>query len=482
MFPPNNVPSRYNPAPSHPATVGGARPAAHAPTVNCPQWLYASSINKQSLQTLANIGHSGSADERALSELFQRHLSNGPISLKTPPDANNPRAIYSANTKLNGANVEVRATFGLDANQQFELKELAMREQKTGKQVNIKMQQAQGAPAPANAQASGSTTRNQATGLNQRLIEQTPPGQLDRRGNDVGATRRESSWAVHTLQNISPAQAKMFLPHIFDLINTTNNYKQAYNTYLQQTPGMTQQTFNSEMARFGHVDALKKSLGEGVKNREPATQLMQRLVDTLDFKKMLDLTGALLELTNKDIHDTIRDQPFFTDRGRTLLREDQVRDSSLFNRHAGITEEPHRSPSTENFFKQGIVHAKADYVREPNSLTSKQFSRSGVPFISGASGSMQFILQALEMQKPQAQRSPQERAALETLVISHAALLVAGGHHSLAETLLPGRKLGYFSDLPDPLNGRNGYRDFTRALDTRLAALGMNGGVRLSAS
>lgn len=481
MYPTSNYPARYNQVPAQPPAITGAQQPATAPVVSFPQWLYQQSISKRSLDALAQKGQAGTTDEQALAQLFQNNLGKGPISLKTPPTLNSPHAVYEANVMVNGAKVTIRASFSVDANHGFELHALGTHDGPSGKYVGIKLPTVPPLPSP-NAIASSSQRPQEArTGLNQALINQNRgPAELDHRQNDVGATQRESSWAVKTLENISPAQTKLFLPHIFNLIATTHNYKQAYDTHLRQTPGMTTATHAAQMARFSHADAVKKNINEGVKRREPATELIKRLLDTLDFKQMLDLTGALLELTNPGLHHAIREQPFFTDRGRTMRRQDQVRDSSLFNRHAGIADELHRRPSTENFFKQGIVHAKADFMRAPESSTARQFSKSGVPFIVGASGSMQFILQALEMQKPQAQRTPVERAQVETLLLTHTAVMVAGGHHSIVEALLPGRKLGYFNDLPDPLKGKNGYRDFMQAFDARLAALNMNGGVRLS--
>nr|WP_154324428.1 hypothetical protein [Pantoea sp. 201603H] len=195
---------------------------------------------------------------------------------------------------------------------------------------------------------------------------------------------------------------------------------------------------------------------------------------------MLDLRGMLLEITDSSLYDSMREQSFFEDRGRNMIHATRVRQNSLFNRHAGIATEVNRRPSVENFFSKNTEHAKADYERSESSSTAQQFRQSGAPFITGASGTMQYIFQHLEVLKPHSKLTQEEREAAETKLLTHTAIMVAGGHHSIVEALLPGRQLGYFSDLPDPLNGKNGYRDFMRALDTRLARLNMSGGVRLS--
>ncbi|MCU1728313.1 hypothetical protein NTD86_15110 [Pseudomonas sp. 7P_10.2_Bac1] len=77
---------------------------------------------------------------------------------------------------------------------------------------------------------------------------------------------------------------------------------------------------------------------------------------------------------------------------------------------------------------------------------------------------MQFVLQALEMQKPHAQRSWVELSEMMNLLITHCAVMVAGGHHSGAQTLLPGRKPGYLSNLPDPLKEKMATETLCRQL------------------
>jgi len=85
------------------------------------------------------------------------------------------------------------------------------------------------------------------------------------------------------------------------------------------------------------------------------------------------------------------------------------------------------------------------------------------------------------MSKPFAQCSSQEKQSREKILIMYAALMTLSGHHSVMETLMIGRKLGYLADLPDPLQGPGGYDKCMKALDARLRSMGMDANVRLRA-
>lgn len=476
--------SRYNISTPKTNVGTGSQSEVPAHLNDYPQWLRGQSISNRSSESLAISCKLGSAEERLLAQLLHEHLDRGPISLKVAPTLNKPEAIYEADVTLGGRKVTIYAHVAVNARREFELKELRTNNSLGGKLGSVTFTH----DMPSNPSNAASPTMHAYSHLPQgspvRSSSLIHPNlhqvELDRRENDVGATQRESSWAVKMLQTISPSQTELFLTHIFRLINTTISYKQSYNDLLRRTPGMDAANIAAEMARFGHANALAESINQGIQQREPATKLIKRLLETFEFKLMLDLTGSLLELTDNRVSGAIRAQSFYTDRGRTLLRGDQVRDSSCINRHAGIADELHRRPSTENFFDQEIFHAKSDYTRDASSQTIRQFSKSGVPFIGGASGSLQFIIHALETEKPHSQRTPIERAEVESLLLTHSAIMVAGGHHSIVETILPGRSLGYFGDLPDPLRSENGYKDFIRALDARLDALNLNRGVLLS--
>ncbi|WP_128176640.1 hypothetical protein [[Pantoea] beijingensis] len=306
--------------------------------------------------------------------------------------------------------------------------------------------------------------------------------EFDNRGNDAAATQRESSWSVNVLRSIHPDLATNFLQHIASLITgpltATTEFKQKFKASLESR-NISPTDVAALMTGFEHAETLKQSIQDGVIRNETPTALILRLVESNDFKIMLDLNGMLLEARDPETRRAIRRQPLFRDRGRIDVPKERVRSQSVYNRHAGIADELHRRPSTENFFNRNINHAKSSNMRDPLSETAKQFSKSGTPFIAGASGTMQVILHHMEQEKPYASLTAKERQSVETNILIHTALLVASGHHSIVEVLQPGRKLGYFSDLPDPLQGKKGYRNFMRALDSRLAALNLSAATRL---
>jgi hypothetical protein len=339
-----------------------------------------------------------------------------------------------------------------------------------------------GLGAPTRAPMPQLTPDQLASGLQQLSVgpgirHRPAPPALDRRGNNVEATRRESRWATQVWKQLTPEQAGLFVDHLYQLVDAGRYYRQELVKIL---PRMDKTEAAESMARFRHVDEVEKSLDEWMRSGGSGSELAERLLDKRDFKNLLDLVGKLQETMDPVLRNRIRAQPFFTDRGRQLMPEDQVRESSLMNRHAGIADGLHRRRSTENFFSKDIEHAKADYERIPSSDTSRRFSRGGTPFVGGISGSAQFIVQHMEMQCPFRERPLPERQQMEQLLLMHAALMTAGGHHSIMETLLPGRMLGYFADLPDPLRSRDGYDVCMTALDARLRQMGMSAQIRLS--
>jgi len=301
--------------------------------------------------------------------------------------------------------------------------------------------------------------------------------ELDRRGNVVEATRRESSWATQIWQHATPAQMQPFVRHLRELVGVAQNYRQEMIGLLSTMPPT--EAFEL-MARFQHIDVVDQSLNEWSKTNGSGRNLAQRLLDNRDFKQLLDLVGERQQMIAPGLHHAMRSPQFFTERGRQLLPEDQVRQPSLMNRHAGITDGLHRRPSTENFFSKNIEHAKADFERIPSSATSNRFTQSGTPFIGGISGSAQFIAQHMEMQRPFQHRPPHEQAQMERLLLMHAALMAAGGHHSIMETLLPAFVLGFFANTPNPLRKGGSYTETMQALDARIQQLGLRTPTRLA--
>ncbi|WP_150667360.1 hypothetical protein [Pandoraea anhela] len=293
---------------------------------------------------------------------------------------------------------------------------------------------------------------------------------LDRRGNDVNAVRRESTWATQVWQHVTPEQMQHFVSHLQELVHIG---KLARQKTFASLPRMPREEVDALMARFNVVDTVERSLNEWAMTNGSGPDLAQRLLDNKDFKELVDVVGGFNYELAPRLHDAMRSPVFFTDRGRQLMPESQVRESSVMSRHAGITEGIHRSPSTENFFTKDIMHAKGDIERLPQSRTSARFSQVGMPFIGGISGSGQFIAQHIEMQKPFQQRTPMEKAQAEQLMLMHAALMTAGGHHSVMETVLSARTVGFFADIPNPLRNGGSYAESIRALGVRARQLGL---------
>lgn len=138
MLPIQNSGAHYNnTTPLQPPATTGARPATTGQTASCPRWLYATAIDKRSLDALANYSHSDNKKESGLAKIFQTLLRKSPLELKAPPDANNPQALYQVNVKIQGNEITIAARFAPDTQRGFELQHLGMREDKTGRSSSI---------------------------------------------------------------------------------------------------------------------------------------------------------------------------------------------------------------------------------------------------------------------------------------------------------------------------------------------------------
>lgn len=323
------------------------------------------------------------------------------------------------------------------------------------------------APAPPPAQSSSRPRAN--------TIAAAPP-RLDVRGNDIEATQRESRWAVQLWSHLTPQQAQPFVAHLHQIIATV---RASENRFPHMASKIDKKSAADYQKGFSKASSLERELKEWVRTGGDGAELASRLQGYI--KQTIDLLGFVMDSQSPAVSNTLRAQPFFTDRGRQKLRTEQIRSSSRDNKHAGIADTLNRRRSTENFFPQRINHAKSSNARVATSDTARRFQASGTPFIAGASGTAQFIIGHLEAQRPFAQCSPPERQSREMLLVMYTALMTLSGHHSVMESLIVGRRLGYFADLPDPLQGPGSYNTSMRALDARLRKMGLDANVRMRA-
>jgi len=299
---------------------------------------------------------------------------------------------------------------------------------------------------------------------------------LDVRGNDVAATQRESRWAVQLWSHLSPAQCNLFVTQLHQMIKSVRACEHQFNN-ITAGVGMDKAASASLFQGFRKAGELEWHLKKWAKNGENSVALANRVQSSI--KQTIDLLGTAMKYYTPGLYKALRHQPVFTDRGRQSIPGELRRRDSYENRHAGIADTENRRPSTENFFRHNITHAKSSSIRQRGSQTAQRFQDSGTPFIAGASGTAQFIIHHMELPGPYSGATPQERQAREALLVMHAALMTLSGHHSVMESLIVGRNLGYFADLPDPLQGRDGYRNCMRALDGRLRSMGLDAGVKL---
>jgi hypothetical protein len=302
------------------------------------------------------------------------------------------------------------------------------------------------------------------------------PPKLDVRGNDIEATQRESRWAVQLWSRLTPQQAQPFVAHLHQMIATV---RASESRFPQLASNMDKKSAADLHKGFSKASSLDRELKEWVRSGGDGAELASRLQSYI--KQTIDLLGFVMDAQAPAVSNALRAQPFFTDRGRQKLRTEQIRSSSRDNKHAGIADTLNRRRSTENFFPQRINHAKSSLARMATSDTARRFQASGTPFIAGASGTAQFIIGHLEAQRPFAQCSPHEQQSREMLLVMYTALMTLSGHHSVMESLIVGRRLGYFADLPDPLQGPGSYNTSMRALDSRLRKMGLDANVRMRA-
>ncbi|WP_150667359.1 hypothetical protein [Pandoraea anhela] len=314
-----------------------------------------------------------------------------------------------------------------------------------------------------------------ATG--QASLPPPPPkvSKFDHRGNVVKAVQRESTWATQVFRHLTPSQTQDFVGHLNDLIVVATRCR---NERAQQLRQASPEEAAAQMRAFAPIDAIVHTLDEWSMKNGTAADLADRTIGNRQYKMLVDLVVEHQIAAARPLYDAMRTPAYFTDRGRAEVPV-QSRRNSIMDRHAGITSSLHRTPSTENFFSNNTFHAKAMLVRLPDSETAKRFTDSGTPFIGGVSGSGQALGQMLEMERPFAQRTPREKALAEFLILTHAAHMTLGGHHSIMETVLSVRQLGLFADIPDPLREGGSYRKTMRALEAKARALGFQTPARL---
>jgi hypothetical protein len=276
------------------------------------------------------------------------------------------------------------------------------------------------------------------------VLEQRQRG-LDARGNDPAAVKRESSWAVKVVSDVSDADLQLQLAHA----------RQLAEDYAAYPTGRKLQ------AALAALPANPTGM-----------QITELLLDANGgFKELMDFVGNNVGAQRPDLKDQGRSQPFFADRGRKIM--ERPRAGSFANPHGGIATGRNRSGSTSDVFTAPVQHAKGSLIGDQTSETYKKFQQSGAPFIGGASGTVQFIVMEMEAKKPLAQLSNAERSEREKLLALNAARLVAGGHHSMSECIIAARAYGYFANIPDPLQD---YDASMKALEAHVGKLGLGAG------
>eukprot|EP00941_MAST-03F_sp_MAST-3F-sp1_P000002 g2.t1 len=138
-----------------------------------------------------------------------------------------------------------------------------------------------------------------------------------------------------------------------------------------------------------------------------------------------------------------------------------MRSSSARSSFAGIMEhrkmtevldsEEYRELTT--FFNCELLHGgKSMNARQTHVHGKPTFAHllqsNGFPFIGGASGSIEFLILAMEEYfEATRKRLIEDETAREILIGWNIALLIAGGNHSLGECLDVAQEMGYFNDI-----------------------------------
>jgi hypothetical protein len=307
---------------------------------------------------------------------------------------------------------------------------------------------------------------------------QPNPTVLDRRGNDVAATQRESDWSVVMLRGLSEEKIALMKSHVSSLIEKGKAIEENFEEIAKDLYDEDEEVIRKEFGSPARVEKVLK-----IAPQEDAVSLFNALTDepNVGFRSLIDLVGILENLEHPEWEAIARTLPIFVDRGREPIPDDNISMSSFYNTNAGIVDKDHQTDLTTDFFETKITHAKSLFVGMSISDTFEKFRASGVPFVSGVSGVMQQICVIMEADKQKDLLTHIEMEERERIIVMHVAGLVTGGNHSLMECLLPAMAYGYFQTVPNPLESPGGYKMAIAAFEQHLQVLGFYGGSTLSA-
>lgn len=304
---------------------------------------------------------------------------------------------------------------------------------------------------------------------------------VDHRENNKLATVRESRWAIDMWRELDPDHRALLLENIRLQVESV--------LYLEtQYPEFKEDLGDEARHRVERSFAASRSLGAQLDAYGPSADVSGVAICELlggrkregesDFKTVIDGLEACIGSLNPKRTEVARDSLVFKDRGRQPVPSSQYREHSAFGRHGGITDADSRTRSMENLFSEDVEHYKGLVERAPDSQTARLFRESGTPFIGGASGSMESILLIMHTHNSLKKLTDSEFKEREILLGLYSAMLVAAGHHSVMECIMPARSYGYFKDVPDPLE--SGYTPAIQALANRLGELGLDDGPGLA--
>ncbi|MFT3742420.1 MAG: hypothetical protein QM752_07185 [Gammaproteobacteria bacterium] len=247
----------------------------------------------------------------------------------------------------------------------------------------------------------------------------------DRRGNVIEHTHKESKWAVSALKNLPEELANLFKGYVS---SSAQEYK-----------------FRSPLP------AQNASIIEWMQFQMDETNNVKT-----DFEKGF---GESISPSEQQSIWAVRNRSFFKHRGRVEAESDEIKSESFKNTYAGIMERssPH-DDEFKDFWSRDLLHAKSSNISVSSKLsTATVLRKSGAPFIAGASGSIQYFI--LDLQRGLDDDRNYKQKDFEKLILVFAAGLVAAGHHSLSECILPAKAAGFFSDVADP---RTNYEKFLK--------------------
>lgn len=290
------------------------------------------------------------------------------------------------------------------------------------------------------------------------------PARLDRHGNDVDATIRETRWALGFWSSRSPDEIEPLLDHVTGVLDRIQHYEKAFD---RLAPRLSEHRQARMDTQFDKTRLLGERLDDWAEDFDEM-KLCEILADSdVGLKGTIDQLTYLISRSDRTFARPIRSHPMFEDRGRQAMPPEHRRDESVFSRHAGITDSLNRTASMENLFSSDLFHFKGDAQRIPGSRTAEEFGAAGAPFIGGASGTVEQIIAMMEHDRPAGVLSAEDRNQREQVIALYCAMLVAGGHHSLMEGFMPARAYGYFAELPETMNSPRHYEEAMKAIAAR---------------